>query len=133
MTTLIDTNILVYAAGIKAAPARQEEARAVLRDARQDACLSLQVLSEFSAVALRNGLPPDLCRAIVADYRRSWPVVTPDAFTVDLALLAVSEHRLSFWGAMLWAVAKQYKLSQRPRPKGRSLQVPRAEAPRLAG
>ena len=105
MKILIDTNILVYAAGIRATEEKRRQAVDALASARPDACLALQVLTEFSAVALRNGMKPERCRAIVERYLRSWTVLLPSARTLDGALRGVAEHRLSFFDSMLWALA----------------------------
>ena len=111
LTAIIDTNVLVYAAGIRADARRACRARELLERLRPDACLSLQVLSEFSAVALRQGVDPEDCRAIVAEYSRSWTVLLPTASTLETALDGVRDHRLSFWDAMLWAMAKENDLA----------------------
>lgn len=112
MTALVDTNVLVYAAGIRTDSERQRAATQLLDRVRPEACLSLQVLSEFSAVALRHGLSAQTCRTIVAEYRRSWTVLLPSAGTLDTALGAVEEHRLSFWDSVLWAVAHENGLTE---------------------
>ena len=112
MTTLVDTNILVYAAGIRADDRRKQAATELLAQLRPDACLSLQVLSEFSAVALRHGIGPEVCRSLVAEYCRSWTILAPSAASLDTALTAVRDHQLSFWDAMLWAVAHEHGLGE---------------------
>ncbi|MGC8488553.1 MAG: PIN domain-containing protein [Clostridia bacterium] len=104
--------MLVYAAAINADSARSATARSLLRTTRRESCLSVQTLSEFSVVALRNGLPPDTCRVIVAEYRRSWTILLPDPATVELALTRVGQHSLSYWDSLLWAVAKQADLTE---------------------
>lgn len=112
MTGLVDTNVLVYAAGVRTDAEKKRTAVQLLARLRPEACLSLQVLAEFSAVVLRHGMGADVCRAIVAEYRRSWTVLLPSAGTVDTALGAVLEHGLSFWDAMLWAVAQENGLRE---------------------
>lgn len=112
MKSLIDTNVLVYAAGINADRERTDAARTLLRGARRDACLALQTLAEFSAVALRHGLTPDLCRLMVVEYRRSWTILVPAPGAVEVALTGVSQHGLSYWDSLMWAVAKQASLSE---------------------
>ena len=104
--------MLVYAAGIRTNATRKRWAIDLLARLRPEACLSLQVLSEFRAVALRHGLDADTCRSIVAEYRRSWTVLLPSAATLDAALDTIREHRLSFWDAMLWAVARENGLAE---------------------
>jgi predicted nucleic acid-binding protein len=112
MTTLVDTNILVYAAGIRADERRKHMATELLAQLRPDACLSLQVLSEFSAIGLRHGISPEVCRSLVAEYCHSWTVLAPSAASLDAALAAVRDHQFSFWDAMLWAVAHENGLGE---------------------
>lgn len=112
MRALVDTNLLVYAAGLRTTRERQQEAIAVLDAVRGDAALTVQSLAEFSAVALREGMPPAQCRDLVAAYQRSWTVLAPSAQTVASALAAVAAHVLSFWDAMQWAVAREHGLQE---------------------
>ena len=112
MTALVDTNVLVYAAGIRTDAERARVARQLLDRLRPDACLALQVLSEFSAVALRQGIDAGVCRSLVAEYWRSWTVILPSAHTLATALGAVEDYHLSFWDAMLWAVAHEHGLEE---------------------
>lgn len=111
MTAIIDASVLVYAAGIRADARRASLARELLERFRPEACLSWQVLCEFSAVALRHGVGAGDCRVIVAEYSRSWTVLLPTASTLETALDGVRDHRLSFWDAMLWATAKENDLA----------------------
>lgn len=112
MTALIDTNVLVYAAGIRTDTARQRQAIEVLSRWHHEGCLALQVLAEFSAVALRHGMPVEQCQYLVAQYRRTWRILVPSVATLDGALQGVSEYHLSFWDAMLWALAREHGLAE---------------------
>jgi predicted nucleic acid-binding protein len=112
VTALIDTNVLVYAAGIRTDTARQRHAIAVLSRWRQDGCLALQVLAEFSAVVLRHGMPLEQCQYLVTQYRRAWRILVPSLDTLDLALEGVAQYRLHFWDAMLWALARENGLRE---------------------
>jgi len=105
--TLIDTNVVVYAAGVDGDVARQTVAIEALRRQRATGALSTQVLAEFASVLLRKGRPADTVRQDVTVLGSAWRVFTLDGATVALALTGVSEHRLSFWDAMLWATAKR--------------------------
>jgi stage V sporulation protein B len=69
--------------------------------------VAVQVLAEYSHVMLRYRVPLGTVRQDVASLRAAWTIFSPDAETVGLALLGVEAHRLSFWDAMLWALAKQ--------------------------
>ncbi len=106
-TILVDTNVLVYAAGADGDAARQRAAIKLLRDRHAHGVLAIQVLAEYASVMLRKGRGADTVRDEVAVLSASWPVLAPDARSIVLALTAVSGHHLSFWDAMIWAVAKQ--------------------------
>ena len=112
MTSLVDTNILVYAAGIRTTRKKQQEAIDIMANAWPTACLSLQVLSEFSAVALRNGMTVDACRTMVREYQTAWTVLVPSSATLDQALRGVEEHGLSYWDSMIWALAHERGLHE---------------------
>ena len=106
-TTLVDTNVLVYAAGGDGDETRQRAAIALLRERRAQGVLAIQVLAEYASVMLRKGRAAGAVRDEVAVLGAAWPVLRPDTKTVVLALAASSAHHLSFSDAMIWAIAKQ--------------------------
>ena len=111
MPTLIDTNILVYAAGADGDRTRQRIAIKTLGDYRADGALAVQVLAEFANVLMRKRRPLETIRSDISVLEKTWQIVAPDASTVSLALVGVEEHQMSFWDAMLWATAKQHRLT----------------------
>ncbi len=111
ITTLVDTNILVYAAGVNTDKAHQAAASNALNKIRHVGALPVQALSEFAAVLLRHRRPADVILHDVDALAGTWPVLHPTARTVAEALAVVTDHQLSFWDAMLWAVAVEYGLS----------------------
>jgi predicted nucleic acid-binding protein len=111
MPTLIDTNIVVYAAGAEGDRRHQETAIRALEKHRTNGALAVQGLAEFANVLLRKHKAVAAIRNDVTVLAETWRVLAPDASTVPLALTAVEEHHLSFWDAMLWATAKQHGLT----------------------
>ncbi|MHB1981407.1 MAG: PIN domain-containing protein [Sulfobacillus sp.] len=111
ITTLVDTNVLVYAAGVNTDQARQRVALDSLRQVRPVGALAVQVLAEFSSVLLRQGSAVEAVRHDVERLAASWPVLVPDASTVPRALAGIRDHGLSFWDAMLWATALEHDVS----------------------
>lgn len=111
MSTLIDTNILVYAAGADGDRTRQRIAIQALGDYRRDGVLAVQVLAEFANVLMRKLRPMDIIRSDISVLENTWQIVAPDAKTVSLALTGAAEYQMSFWDAMLWAVAKQHRVT----------------------
>jgi predicted nucleic acid-binding protein len=111
---LIDTNVLVYLHDGRDA-GRQQRASRVVRHLGQTrrAALSTQVLGEFASVALRKlepPLPPAAVRAQVGRVRRRFPVYPVTGPVVDEALRGVTDHRLGYWDAQVWAVARLHQI-----------------------
>jgi predicted nucleic acid-binding protein len=104
----LDSNILLYTIDADAGE-RQQRAREIVRHAALSDCfLSLQTLCEFFASTTRKGkLTVAQAVAYVEDWQTVFPVVAATPATFHLAVRAVENHRLSFWDAMQWAVAKQ--------------------------
>ena len=108
---LVDTNILVYAYQ-PAATQKMRAAKDLLRSLWSECrgSVSVQNLTEFCSVSLtrmRPPIPPRELSAVIGDLSRAFRVLAPDAGTVSAALGGVVAHGLSFWDAMIWAVAKQ--------------------------
>ena len=103
-----DSNILIYAAD-RDAGARHELAQAlVARAARADCVLSVQALAEFFAVATRkSGVPVAGAIAFVEGWQALFRSVSATPATFAAAMAAVRDHQISFWDAMLWAVARE--------------------------
>jgi predicted nucleic acid-binding protein len=92
LSTLIETNILVYAAGADGDRARQRAAILALENYRSDGALGVQVLAEFANVLMSKGKPMERIRSDINILKRTWKIVGPDANTVLLALMGVDEH-----------------------------------------
>lgn len=107
---LIDTNILVYVHD-HADAARRARSVEVLRrvGAEPSAAVPAQVLAEFASVALRKMKPPMTPAAVYAqleELERAFPVLPLTAGVVLEATRGVRDHRLSYYDAQIWAVAK---------------------------
>jgi predicted nucleic acid-binding protein len=111
---LLDANVLVYLHDGRDRD-RRERARAVVRHvgrARQ-AALSTQVLGEFASVALRKMSPPMAAadvRAQVERLRRRFPIHPVTSAVVEEALRGVEYHRIGYWDAQVWAVARLHQI-----------------------
>jgi len=103
----LDTNILIYAVD-RDAGYRHTRAKEIVDQAVDQNCvLTLQALSEFyTAVSRKNKLLASEAKAQVADWRLLFPVVVAQSDNLIQAIEAVEQHRLSFWDAMLWSVAR---------------------------
>jgi len=105
----LDTNILIYSID-KDANKKQEQAIELIEDraTSRDCVLTLQVLAEFYFAATRKGkVSRTRAEQQVSDWQLLFPTILPSIHTVNYAMLAVRDHKLSFWDAMLWAVAKE--------------------------
>jgi predicted nucleic acid-binding protein len=104
-----DTNILVYAADRTAGERHRQAADLIERAIRQGNCLqTLQSLCEFfNVVTRKSGIEPSAAAAFVEGWRAVLPIEASTEADLADAMRAVSEHRLPFWDAMLWATARR--------------------------
>lgn len=107
---LLDTNVLVYAHDGSDA-AKQARAIDVLARVGSEptGALPAQALSEFASVALRKLKPPmhpGLLYQQVEAFERAFPVLPLTPAVVLEAVRAVRDHKLSYYDAQVWAVAK---------------------------
>lgn len=107
---LVDTNLLIYPHNV-AEPAKSARAVAVLAhvNASRSGTLAAQVLAEFANVALKKLKPPmetDAVYAQVERLMRMFPVLPLTPAVVLEAVRGVRDHRLSYYDAQIWAVAK---------------------------
>lgn len=112
---LIDTNILIYAydTGDMAKRQRAIEVLKALRSSGLGA-LSVQVVGEFYVNVTRKPLRQltnAQARASAIRLCRSWPVLDLDLRIYFEAIKAVPEHSLSYGDALLWATARQNRVS----------------------
>ena len=104
----LDANLLFYAADADAGERHVKAREIVRRAAGYDCILTLQTLCEFFAAMTRKGKLTARDAAIrVEDWQTLFPVVAATPASLRLAMRAVEHHRLSFWDALQWAVAKQ--------------------------
>ncbi len=102
---LIDTNILIYAWNSDDR-IKQDAAITTLKNHQNTACLSIQNLSEFSTVMLRNGCNSDWIKDTINMYERLMTIYPLTIPMIREALRAVRQYRMSYWDAQIWAVAK---------------------------
>ena len=73
-----------------------------------DCVFILQSLCEFySAVTGKGKMPPKEAEAQINDWMQLFPVASASSKSLPKAINAVSVHTLSFWDALLWAVARE--------------------------
>jgi predicted nucleic acid-binding protein len=111
---LLDANVLVYLHDGRD-DVRQRRAHEVVHHLGRTrrGVLTAQVLGEFASVALRKLSPPmpvSDVRAQVERFRRRFPVHPVTAPVVEEALRGVEEHRLGYWDAQVWAVARLHQI-----------------------
>ena len=104
----LDTTTLFYAVD-KRAGERHERAEEIVSQAiRGGGVLPVQALAEFFRSTTRKELlPPERARGVARDWAKAFRLVSPDKDTLFAAMDAVIDHRLSFWDAMIWAVARK--------------------------
>jgi predicted nucleic acid-binding protein len=105
----LDTNILFYAVD-RDSGKRHGRAQELIKESalHQDCLLILQVLGEFfAAVTRKKQMTHEEAQAQVQDWQILFTIMSATPTTLRKALQAVTQHRLSFWDAMIWAVARE--------------------------
>ncbi|MEQ7124960.1 PIN domain-containing protein [Actinopolymorpha sp. B11F2] len=106
----MDTNLLVYAHDLtetKKRPVAQATLEELWRTA--SGVLSIQVLQEFYATAIRKYSPPMSpaeAREVLAVYA-DWPLVRPDAGLILAASELHERQSVSFWDALIVEAAQR--------------------------
>ena len=104
----LDTNILFYAMDRDAGKRHRLAMEIVDRASVVDCVLILQSLCEFYAAVTRKGkMPSNEAEAQINDWMQLFPVVPATSKSLTKAINAVNLHTLSFWDAMLWAMARE--------------------------
>ena len=104
----LDTNILFYAMDRDAEERHKLAMEIVDRSSVSDCVLTLQSLCEFYAAVTGKGkMPSNEAEAQINDWMQLFPVVSATSKSLNKAIKAVNSHSISFWDAMLWAVARE--------------------------
>ncbi len=106
---IIDTNILVYAWNSEENE-KKDKAIACLQRYQGHAFLSIQNISEFTAVMIRSGVSLYWIKETISIYERLFTIVHMNSSHVKEAIRAVEQYQMSFWDAQIWAVAKSYSI-----------------------
>jgi predicted nucleic acid-binding protein len=104
----VDTNVLIYSRDLDAAAKRVRSIEVIEGlPGRGELSLSAQCLNEFSAVMLRRGLSIQQVATAVARWCDLAEVLPLTGAATAVALRAVAQRHLSFWEALIWAVARE--------------------------
>ena len=104
----LDTNILFYAMDRDAEERHKLAMEIVGLASAFDCVLILQALCEFyAAVTGKDKMPSNEAEAQINDWIQLFPVVSATPKSLNKAINAANLHTLSFWDAMLWAVARE--------------------------
>lgn len=111
---LVDTNVLVYVHD-GSDRRRRERTVAVMDGAGHTGVVALpvQALTELAAVAMRKLDPPmapELVRLQVRALAATFPVLAVTPGVLDEALRGCEVHRLPFFDAQIWAVARLHQI-----------------------
>ena len=102
----LDTNVLVYAIDTDAGKKHIQAMELVDYSVLLDCVLTLQSLCEFYvAVTRKKKMPSEEAVKQIEDWMILFPVIIPKESSLADTLRAVQQYKLSFWDAMLWAVA----------------------------
>lgn len=108
----VDSNILVYVAGVWVSEADQGKVRracAVVKRLQEteEVFAPVQVLGEVFVVLRRNGFTAEEARAVVIEFSEGFISVDSKRSTLAAALDLVIEHRLQFWDSMILSAADE--------------------------
>jgi predicted nucleic acid-binding protein len=105
MLLALDTNILIYAFDHDAGDRHRESARILDRAlAEADCVFPLQVLSEFSNIALRKlRWPGGQVHRLLLDWELLRPVVAPSFEDLEFAVDQQRRYPMDYWDAVLLA------------------------------
>jgi len=104
----LDTNILVYSVDLDAKQKRVKAIEVIENMIEQDCILPMQALSEFYSVATRKQkMPHEDARELVNDWMTLFPVVSAEPSTLKRAMLAVEQHKMSFWNSLMLETSVQ--------------------------
>lgn len=104
----LDTNILIYSIDQESGEKQRKAAWLIEYLVGKDCVLTIQALSEFYFAVTRKGKVPEKdATELVVDWQTVFPTITPMSHTLAKAIRANQTYKLSFWDAMLWAVAKE--------------------------
>jgi predicted nucleic acid-binding protein len=104
-----DSNILIYAIDSRGDARHRVAASALARAIRDRAAVvPLQALGEFYHVTTRKlGLARATARRFVDGWARTTRVEPYGEDDLGAAMRACEDHGLSFWDALIWAVAER--------------------------
>lgn len=107
----LDSNILVYLAGVAGAPADEvkvERARKLVeRLSGATVVAPVQALGETFVVLRRSGVPAAKARDKVADMAQSFATPPSERSTALAAADLAVDHKLQYWDAMIVAAAAE--------------------------
>jgi len=104
----LDSNVLIYAYD-PVDPVKQETARALVRGAPAQLCVSVQVLAEFSSILLHKLSPKALPAAVLGALQdlSEIQVVPTDGGIVRRAVEAHATYGIHFYDGMIVAAAER--------------------------
>ena len=108
MRVSFDTNILVYAADLRAGPKHRPAVELMHRARGRDCVLCLQSLAEFFHAVTRKGvMTANEAQRLIDEWRAVFPVRAASEQNLAEAMKAHRRHGFPFWDAMLWATAHE--------------------------
>lgn len=112
MRFALDSNILVYLAGVanaEADVAKIATAKSVVRELgeRGEIVVPVQALGEVFVVLWRSGVFPDEARRIVLEYADTLSTPSSSNSTMMTAIDLSVDHRLQLWDALIICAASE--------------------------
>ena len=110
MRVALDSNVLLYAAGVARTTEDQDKAmiaRSLIEQLSENSqiILPFQVLGECYHVLRRNGRRGEDCRSILESWRRRFALAGSDETAFLAAIDLATDHGLQFWDSLIISVA----------------------------
>lgn len=103
-----DTNVLAYAEGLDDERRANIALDVISRIPPASAVIPVQVLGELYRVLTRKaGYSPDRAQAAILSWQDGFPIFPIETDALRSAMDLSSEHRLSFWDALIFSVAAE--------------------------
>lgn len=108
MRVALDTNVIAYAEGVNTASKRQVALSLLHRIPRETIALPVQVVGElFNVLVRKQGLSPQQSHTIIKGWSESVSLVATSPEVMESAIIAVRDHRLSIWDAVILSAAAE--------------------------
>lgn len=108
MRLALDTNLLVYAAGVNGPDRKKAALELIARLPEPYTFLPVQALGELFGVLVRKAsLTPDQARTTILRWRDTFPLIETSPSILRAAVDLAVDHRLNIWDSVILSAANE--------------------------